>query len=129
MTMRNGTIITTVTSALVAFIIVIFSELGMDNLYAQENSIQNQQQYIEKWEQEQSKKQFNKDNYEIGGLGVRNCPDIEDNHGIIFIKYPTDSDYEVSCNSMVGFYEIKRYEVISVDESDITGITTVKLTK
>ena len=127
-TIREKTIITvTVTTTIIVF---MFSKLGMDNLYAQENSLPNPQQYIQKWEQEQSKKQFNKDNYEIGGLGSRTCPDVEDKHGIIFVKYPTaDPIYEPGCTGQVGFYKITGYEVISVDESDITGITTVKLSK
>jgi hypothetical protein len=67
----------------------------------------------------------------VDGLGVRSCLDIEYKHSIIFVKYPTGfSQYEVGCNSMTSFYEhIKRYKIISVDKSEIFGITVVKLSK
>jgi len=49
----------------------------------------------------------------------------------LFVKYPTGfSQYEVGCNSMTSFYEhIKGYKIISVDKSQIFGITIVKLSK
>lgn len=107
-------------------LIITFSSL-LISIYAQDQ----QESYQKQWINEQSKKQFDKNDYVVGGLGVRSCPDIEYKHDIIFVKYPTGfSQYEVGCNSMTSFYEhIKGYKIISVDKSEIFGITVVKLSK
>jgi len=116
-------------SGIIILLVVIFATSTTTIFFV--HGQDQRQYYQEQWKQEQSKKQFDENNYVIGGMGSRTCPDVEDKHGILFVKYPTgDPIYEQGCSGQVAFYKyIQDYEVISVDESDITGITTVKLTK